>query len=335
NFYTPTVYEKGAEICRMMKTLIGEKAFRKAMDLYFERHDGEAATVEDFVRCMADASGRDLTQFFRWYEQAGTPHVNVSTHYDAKAKTFDLTLAQKTAPTPGQADKQPMHIPDKDTFNRWEAGQSLGKSLIIANLAALRDKLPPPRSKGYADALQKTLTDKTLDAAFKALMLGLPTEADIAAAIAKDVDTDLVLQSRNRLRAELGAELKDILLAIWKDTEERGAYAPTPENTGRRSLRYAALGLLAAGAPKIAVDLIQRDLAKASNMTAEIGALSALAGIDAPETNFELEKFHTRHAGDSLLVDKWFSLHSQVATPGAAARIEALMGHPDFRLSTP
>ena len=95
----------------MMKTLIGDKAFRKAMDLYFERHDGEAATVEDFVACMADASGRDLTQFFSWYEQAGTPHVKVTTHYDPKAKTFDLTLAQKTAPTPGQADKQPMHIP--------------------------------------------------------------------------------------------------------------------------------------------------------------------------------------------------------------------------------
>ena len=92
--------------------------------------------------------------------------------------------------------------------------------------------------------------------------------------------------------------MKDSLLAIWKDTEERGAYAPTPENTGRRSLRYAALGLLAAGAPKIAVDLIQRDLAKASNMTAEIGAFSALVGIDAPETNLELEKFHARHAGD-------------------------------------
>jgi aminopeptidase N len=105
NFYTPTVYEKGAEICRMMKTLIGDKAFRKAMDIYFERHDGEAATVEDFVRCMADASGRDLTQFFKWYEQAGTPRVNVTTHYDPKSKTFDLTLAQRTAPTPGPGGK--------------------------------------------------------------------------------------------------------------------------------------------------------------------------------------------------------------------------------------
>jgi aminopeptidase N len=111
NFYTPTVYEKGAEICRMMKTLIGETSFRKAMDIYFERHDGEAATIEDFVACMADASGRDLTQFFKWYEQAGTPRINVKTAYDEKAKMFDVTLEQQTMPTPGQPHKQPMHIP--------------------------------------------------------------------------------------------------------------------------------------------------------------------------------------------------------------------------------
>jgi aminopeptidase N len=96
NFYTPTVYEKGAEICRMMKTLIGDVAFRKAMDLYFKRHDGEAATVEDFVRCMADASGRDLKQFFTWYQQAGTPRLNVRGSYNASARTYDLTVAQST-----------------------------------------------------------------------------------------------------------------------------------------------------------------------------------------------------------------------------------------------
>ena len=86
NFYTATVYEKGAELCRMMLTLIGREAFRKAMDLYFERHDGEAATVEDFVRCMADASGRKFDQFFRWYEQAGTPEVKVIEAYDARTR---------------------------------------------------------------------------------------------------------------------------------------------------------------------------------------------------------------------------------------------------------
>ena len=98
NFYTPTVYEKGAEICRMMQTLIGETAFRKAMDLYFERHDGEAATVEDFVRCMADASGRDLAQFFRWYEQAGTPHGDGERHVMMRRrKSLHLTLAASHA----------------------------------------------------------------------------------------------------------------------------------------------------------------------------------------------------------------------------------------------
>ncbi len=111
NFYTPTVYEKGAEICRMMQTLIGKPAFRKAMDLYFERHDGEAATVEDFVRCMADASGRDLQQFFRWYEQAGTPVVEVATRYDEAAQAFDLTIEQTLPATPGQPEKLPLHLP--------------------------------------------------------------------------------------------------------------------------------------------------------------------------------------------------------------------------------
>src|SRR5213082_224654 len=86
NFYTPTVYEKGAEVVRMIRTLLGAKDFRKAMDLYFARHDGEAATVEQFVQCFADAAGVDLTQFMLWYAQAGTPEVVASGHHDARAK---------------------------------------------------------------------------------------------------------------------------------------------------------------------------------------------------------------------------------------------------------
>ncbi len=111
NFYTTTVYEKGAELVRMIKTLIGAERFRAGMDLYFQRHDGEAATVEQFVRCFADASGRDFSQFMRWYEQAGTPRVTVRGDYDADARTFTLELRQELAPTPGQPNKQPMEIP--------------------------------------------------------------------------------------------------------------------------------------------------------------------------------------------------------------------------------
>ncbi len=111
NFYTSTVYEKGAEVVRMVKTLIGPDKFRAGIELYFARHDGEAATVEQFIQCFAEASGRDMTQFMRWYSQAGTPEVAVSGSYDAERKIYRLTVAQIIPPTPGQPVKQPMVIP--------------------------------------------------------------------------------------------------------------------------------------------------------------------------------------------------------------------------------
>ena len=111
NFYTSTVYEKGAEVVRMIRTLLGPATFRKGMDLYFTRHDGEAATVEQFVRCFADASRRDMAQFMRWYSQAGTPDIKVAPHYDAQAKTYRLDITQTVPPTPGQPKKEPMVIP--------------------------------------------------------------------------------------------------------------------------------------------------------------------------------------------------------------------------------
>jgi aminopeptidase N len=111
NFYTSTVYEKGAEVVRMIRTLLGPDTFRKGMDLYFARHDGEAATIEQFVQCFADASKRDFSQFMRWYVQAGTPEVIASGIHDAKTKTYTLDLQQTMQPTPGQPAKEPMVIP--------------------------------------------------------------------------------------------------------------------------------------------------------------------------------------------------------------------------------
>jgi aminopeptidase N len=111
NFYTATVYEKGSEVVRMVQTLIGKEKFRAGMDLYFARHDGQAATVEQFIKCFADASGRDLTQFMRWYSQAGTPEVTVTGRFDAARKTYTLNCAQSLPPSPGQSSKEPMVIP--------------------------------------------------------------------------------------------------------------------------------------------------------------------------------------------------------------------------------
>lgn len=111
NFYTVTVYEKGSEVIRMMHTLLGEEAFQAGMRLYFERHDGSAATCEYFVKAMEDASGIDLTQFRRWYSQAGTPQLQVRDEYDAKQQVYRLHVRQSTPPTPEQTEKQPLHIP--------------------------------------------------------------------------------------------------------------------------------------------------------------------------------------------------------------------------------
>jgi aminopeptidase N len=111
NFYTSTVYEKGAEVVRMLQTLLGRDGFRKGMDLYFERHDGQAATVEDFIACFEDANGKDLDQFMTWYSQAGTPELVCQLKYDARAKAADLTITQALPPTPGEVKKKPLHIP--------------------------------------------------------------------------------------------------------------------------------------------------------------------------------------------------------------------------------
>jgi len=111
NFYTATVYNKGAEVLRMLQTILGKSLFRKGMDLYFARHDGQAVTIEDYVKIMEDVSGIDLTQFRLWYSQAGTPVVNVTDDYDANQKIYKLTLHQSCAPTPDQPVKKSLHIP--------------------------------------------------------------------------------------------------------------------------------------------------------------------------------------------------------------------------------
>jgi aminopeptidase N len=111
NFYTMTVYNKGAEVIRMMRTLLGPEGFRKGTDLYFSRHDGQAVTTDDFVKAMEDANGADLTQFKLWYTQAGTPEVTVTRRYDPGTKSYALTLKQDCPPTPGQQEKKPFLIP--------------------------------------------------------------------------------------------------------------------------------------------------------------------------------------------------------------------------------
>jgi aminopeptidase N len=131
NFYTATVYNKGAEVIRMLATLLGPERYRKGCDLYFERHDGEAVTIEDWVKAHEDANGIDLSQFRRWYAQAGTPRVAVASRYDADAQSLEIDLAQTTPPTPGQPEKAPFHIPFGVALFGRDSGRPLGEPRLL------------------------------------------------------------------------------------------------------------------------------------------------------------------------------------------------------------
>jgi aminopeptidase N len=410
NFYTATVYEKGAEVVRMMKTLLGESVFRKAMDLYFTRHDGQAATIEDFVRCMSDASGRNLSQFFRWYEQAGTPELSVKSQWDKRSKTYVLKLTQRVPTTPGQPDKQPQHIPvavglvgpnghdmaleldgeellhdsilelktksqtfrfknigsrpvpsinrgfsapvkvtsdltqkdllflmahDSDPFNRWEAGQIIGKRLILDTMTKIKARRPVAEPKAYAAALSETLADRQVDAQYKALMLNLPTEQDVASDIARNVDPQLIHNGRERLKQRIGRLMHSRLMQRWNATKITGPYSPDPASAGKRALRHASLALLAAADAKEGARLAMRHFGDARNMSDEIGALGVLIQLEEPERDEALQRYLERHEDDHLLVDKWFALQAQMPTPEAAERVRSLMKHPRFNWQSP
>lgn len=134
NFYTLTIYEKGAEVVRMLRNAVGEENFRRGSDLYFERFDGQAVTIEDFVDCMAEVSGQDFSQFMRWYSQAGTPDIDANGEYDYVNGEYRLTLRQRSPATPGQPDKLPLHIPVRMGLVGSKSGQDLTLTLNGENL---------------------------------------------------------------------------------------------------------------------------------------------------------------------------------------------------------
>jgi aminopeptidase N len=189
NFYTATIYDKGAEIVRMLKTLIGADAFRRGMDLYFERWDGQATTVEAFVQCFADASGQDLSDFFAWYEQAGTPQVSLAARYDAARRELELELEQQTPPSPGQPDKRPLPIPitvgllDGDGRTRAfrRDGEALDETVVVLRGARAKVTLTDIDERPVVSALRGFSAPVTLisDAAAHDRYLQLAGDPDL------------------------------------------------------------------------------------------------------------------------------------------------------------
>lgn len=410
NFYTATVYEKGAEVVRMLKTVLGAEGFRAGMDLYFDRHDGDAATVEEFLACFADANGVDLAQFALWYSQSGTPELRVESYWNEAARTLRLDVEQRLRPTPGQPSKQPMVIPlalglvgrdgtdlplnlddgsnaergvllirapkqtfvfrdlphrpvpslnrgfaapvklssnlttddlvflaghDSDPFNRFDAVQSLALAHLVTATRALRDGEPSPSAVPLVTALSATLADDTLDPAFVAQTLALPSETDVAREVGRDVDPDAIHQTRQWLRRSLGEALRGPLEAAYARVAPTGDYAPDAASAGRRALRNTALDLLAATGGTADIARASAHFETADNMTDRLAALSVLAHNAPDAREAALAAFYERYCNDPLVIDKWFALQAQIAEVGTLARVRELSAHPAFAMTNP
>ncbi|HKX64389.1 MAG TPA: aminopeptidase N [Rhizomicrobium sp.] len=206
NFYTATIYDKGAQVIGMLKTLVGEDGYRKATDAYFDRHDGQAATVEDWVRCFEATSGRDLGQFRLWYSQAGTPVIEARGAYDAARRSYTLDLTQSLAPTPGQPEKKPMHVPVRIGLV-GESGHALPLTLEGENRSG-----PPTRVLEltqntqrfvFADIAEEPLLSLGRDFSAPAIFRTPQTRRERAILMGKDKDAFNRWEAGQTLAAEI------------------------------------------------------------------------------------------------------------------------------------
>ncbi len=423
NFYTATVYEKGAEVVRMMHTLVGDDGFAKGMTLYFQRHDGQAVTCDDFAQAIADANPQSqlhekLAGFKRWYAQSGTPRVIARGRFDAPSRSYMLGLEQQCKPTPGQTSKEPFVIPvvmglmdrqgkplalkferepgaeplqrlllldehrafytfhdideepvpsllrglsapvhltdnmadaelliqlrhDADPFNRWEASQRLAASRLRSLHDAASDG--PGLDDAYLHAMRSFIRDPSLDAAFKATVLTLPSESWVAEENT-EADPQRIHLAHERMRAELATRLHDEWLWAYEHHQVHEGYAPTPEQAGKRALANLALDMLCLHATRNRDALWQgktyQRFKNATNMTDRLGALDALLNANAELADAALDRFYDQCQADPLMLDKWFEAQARAieTTDGSARtfnRAKALLHHPKFTLSNP
>ncbi|WP_297956879.1 aminopeptidase N [uncultured Neisseria sp.] len=408
NFYTVTVYEKGAEVVRMYHTLLGEEGFQKGMKLYFQRHDGQAVTCDDFRAAMADANGINLDQFALWYSQAGTPVLEAEGRL--KNNVFELTIKQTVPPTPDMADKQPMMIPvkigllnrngeavafdyqgkrateavlllteaeqtfplegvteavvpsllrgfsapvhlnypysdddlllllahDSDAFTRWEAAQTLYRRAVAANLAALSDGVELPKHEKLLAAVEKVISDDLLDNAFKALLLGVPSEAELWDG-AENIDPLRYHQAREALLDTLAVHF----LPKWHELnrqaakQEHQSYEYSPETAGWRTLRNVCRAFVLRADPAHIETVAEKYSEMAQNMTHEWGILSAVNGNESDTRNRLLAQFADKFSDDALVMDKYFVLVGLSRRSDTLQQVQTALQHPKFSLENP
>ncbi|XP_024396860.1 puromycin-sensitive aminopeptidase [Physcomitrium patens] len=421
NFYTVTVYRKGAEVVRMYQTLLGKAGFRKGMDLYFQRHDGQAVTCEEFLAAMFDANKVKFPTFPLWYAQAGTPTLTVITSYDADAQTFTIKCKQVVPPTPGQSKKEPMLLPlavglldshghdmrltsvkdgaslhhltsadgdytttavlhvdkteqeftfmnitekpvpsllrnfsapvrlvsdvtnedlyfllahDSDQFNRWEAGQTLSRKLMLDLISAHQRGEKISVDSAFIKGIRSILLDSSLDKDFAARCLTLPAEGEIADLM--DVaDPDAVHIVRRFVVREVSACLREDLLNTVKLNRSSIAYDPSHEHRARRALKNVALGYLASLNEPETIDVAVNEYKIASNMTDQLAALNAICQNPGNLRSKSLADFYEQWKEEALVMNKWLALQAMSDIPGNVENVRRLLDHPAFDIRNP
>ncbi|MEO2038856.1 MAG: DUF3458 domain-containing protein, partial [Martelella sp.] len=371
---------------------------------------GGAVTIEDYLKCFEDATGRDLSHFALWYHQAGTPVIGARSTYDAAEGRLELTLSQSTPPTPGENDKKPLHIPlrvglispngddmepsavsggertgdvlhlteseqtfvfeglgakpaislnrdfsapvrvrfdqpredrlkiagaESDLVARWDAINGLALEVLTHATAAVRAGRSVDTDSALAAILIETAEDSSLEPAFRALALTLPSELDIGREIGEDVDPDAIHLARKAVFSAIANAGRTSFARLVEDLREDNGFSPDADSAGRRALRNTALAYLAEAeqSPLPA----QCAYEAATNMTDMIAALRILAHQfpGSGETGAVLADFRQRFEGEPLVLDKWFSVQAMGKRPETLDQVIALSRHPDFSTKNP
>lgn len=420
NFYTVTVYEKGAEVVRMYKTMLGQSGFRKGMDLYFQRHDGQAVTCEDFFAAMRDANNADLSNFLLWYSQAGTPVLKMQSSYNSEGNTYTLKFRQEIPPTPGQSVKEPMFIPvavglldsngkdlplssvynrgslqsftseghsvstvilriekeeeefvfvdiperpipsllrnysapvrlvsditdddlyfllahDSDEFNRWEAGQTLARKLMLSLVDKAQQNQPLSVDPKFVNGLRSIICDSSLDKEFIAKAITLPGEGEIMD-LMEVADPDAVHGVRRFVRKQLASELRAEFCRAVETNRSSEEYDPNHESMARRALKNTALAYLASLNEPEMTQLVLNEYKSATNMTEQFAALGAIAQNAGDVRDEVLSDFYQKWKEDALVINKWLALQAVSDIPGNVKNVQSLLEHPAFDIRNP
>ena len=410
NFYTLTIYEKGAEVIRMIHTLIGAEAFRKGIDRYFELYDGQAVTTEDFVNAMEQGSGRDLDQFQQWYHQAGTPDVYFEFDHNEESKEFRLTARQSCKETADGSEKKALHMPirigllnekgeriplkheglsvrdgeemleltkdiesfvfkgiegkitpslnrgfsapvnihapytkkdylflmqhDSDPVNRWQAVQQMSENVIMGILAEIEESDDVTEDMDFVNAIGSLMEDESLDYAFRARCLQLPSE-DVLAQGQKVIDFDGNHVVREFVTRSLGHHLYERFKNLYHELNVEELYTVDARSIGRRALKNQCLHYMVSIEEDEAVDLAYEQFQNANNMTDEFAALRCLVNSDNEKREEVIQGFYEKWSQEILVMVKWLGVQAGSSQGEVLHRVQGLMQHPVYDATVP